>query len=389
MPLPTLAATITPAGISAPSYEEILQSMRESVQGIYGADAYIAPDSQDGQFLTLIATAINDSNQMAISIYQSFSPTFAQGAGLSSVVKINGLTRALPTFSTAPGTATGTAGATITGGVVVDNNGQLWDLPSPTVIGGGGTVNVTVTAQDPGAIVAPSGSINRINNPQLGWQSFTSTSDATPGNPVETDAALRQRQTESTSLPATGPTAAILANLANLFGVTRVAIYENDTASPDSNGVPAHSIAVVIEGGDPVDIAEIIGQTKAPGASTFGDVSENYTDPLTLIVYAINFDVLAEQAVSVAISVDVTDAWNTTVEAAIQQAVADYINSLGIGVDVDYTRLWLPAYLNGSPDGRLYEITVLQLDGGVVDTVIAYNKAPSCDPSNVVITVNP
>ena len=174
MPLSTLAATVGPAGISAPTYADILESLQESFQGIYGSDAYIAPDSQDGQLLALIAAAINDANQMAIKVYQSFSPTYAQGAGLSSLVKINGITRDIPTNSMATGNVVGTPGTIVAGGVVSDANGNLWNVPT-TTIPGGGSISVTVTAQQPGAIVAAAGTINKITTPILGWTSFLST----------------------------------------------------------------------------------------------------------------------------------------------------------------------------------------------------------------------
>lgn len=389
MPLPTLAATITSAGISAPSYAQILQSLQESVQGIYGSDVYIAADSQDGQFLALLASAINDSNQMAIATYNAYSPTFAQGVGLSSQVKINGIRRQSASNSTAVGDVVGVAGTTIENGVVADENRNLWDLPTSVTIPPAGMISITVTAQEAGAIVAPTGSINKINTPTFGWQSFVSTSDATTGAPVETDATLRQRQSTASALPSTTPLAGMLSALANLEGVIRVSVYENDTASPDVNGIPARNISVVIQGGDVLEIATIIGQKKTPGASTYGDVSENYTDPNTGIVYTINFYVLDEQAVSVEIEVEAGPSWNDQVEAEIQNTVSAYINALDIGQDVVYSRLWRPAYINGVPDGEAYEINILTLNGALINVPIAFNKKATCDPSNVVITVAP
>ena len=54
-PLSTLAATISATGISAPTYDEILTSLQTSFQSIYGSDAYISADSQDGQMLAVFA----------------------------------------------------------------------------------------------------------------------------------------------------------------------------------------------------------------------------------------------------------------------------------------------------------------------------------------------
>jgi hypothetical protein len=62
-PLPTLSAQVTSAGISAPAYSDILLSLQASFRAIYGSDAYLEADSQDGQFLAIMAQAINDCNQ--------------------------------------------------------------------------------------------------------------------------------------------------------------------------------------------------------------------------------------------------------------------------------------------------------------------------------------
>src|SRR5688572_6254967 len=104
MPLATLAATIAADGISAPTYEQILASLQESMRTVFGPDIYIEADSQDGQFLAILAQMIHDGNQADIATFNAFSPTYAQGIGLSSVVKINGIRRRASSFSTAVGT---------------------------------------------------------------------------------------------------------------------------------------------------------------------------------------------------------------------------------------------------------------------------------------------
>ena len=389
MPLSTLAAQVTPAGISAPSYSEILQSLQQSFQAIYGSDAYIASDSQDGQFLALMASAINDVNQAMILVYQSFAPSFAQGTGLSSLVKINGITRKVATYSTAPGNVVGQAGTVINNGVVADTNGNLWNLPTTVTIPVGGSIAVTVTAQNPGAIVALSGTINKINTPVLGWQSFTSTADATVGAPVETDAQLRIRQALAAALPSITPLGGLISALQALPGVTDLRVYENATGSVDANGIPARSISVIIEGGTLSQIAQTIGQKKTPGVATYGTTTQTYTDPVTGIVYSINFYVLAYQTVPVQVTVKALNGWSTAVEAKIQKAISDYINSIAIGTNVQLSRVYVPAYLANDPDGSTFEITALTLNGLSSDFTIPFNKAAQTLTTDVTITVSP
>lgn len=380
----TLSATVSAAGISAPSYAAVLDGLRTAFRAIYGSDVYIAPDSQDGQFLALIAAAINDTNQSLVDVYNSFSPTYAQGAALSRQVKINGLSRLIPTYSTAIGVVVGQVGASITGGVVQDTNGNKWNVP-PLTIPPAGQINVTVTSQTPGAIAAPAGSIVKIVTPQLGWQSFTSTADAALGSPVESDAALRKRQIVSTSLPAQSPVGALLGALLNTTGVTQAQVYENPTGATDANGIPAYSICAVVAGGAVADVAKTIGQKKTPGAATYGTTSTTYTDPATGIPYTIKYFALAQTAITVVVNIKALAGYSSTSVALIQAAVAAYLNGLSIGAPVQFTRLYAPAY---SVSPTTYEVLSMTVNGGTADVTIPFNSEAYCVAANVTVNVS-
>jgi hypothetical protein len=88
-----LSATVTAQGISAPDYQTILDTVTGYFQQIYGTDAYLDPDSKDGQMVALVALAIHDANTTAINVYNSFSPSTALTDALTRNVKINGIAR--------------------------------------------------------------------------------------------------------------------------------------------------------------------------------------------------------------------------------------------------------------------------------------------------------
>lgn len=391
MTIPTVQ--ITPTGIISPTYADILTALQADFRTIYGSDAYIEPDSQDGQWLAILAQGYYDTYQQIIAVYNTYSPTYAQGAGLSSVVKINGIRRQAPSHSVAVGDVSGQVGTTITNGVVQDENGQLWNLPPSVTIPEEAVISVTVTAQQPGAIIGPTGSINTINTPTLGWQGFINTSDAAPGDPVETDAKLRQRQTVSTSIPAITPLASTLGAIANLPGVERVAVYENYTGTTDADGLPPHSVSAVVQGGDLQDIIDAIGEKKTPGCATYGTTSGTFIDPYSGIPYALNYFVLANASIDVVITGSAQAGYSSQVIPLIKSAIASYLNSLDIGVDVQWSRLWPQVYLNGSAAGQTYEVTSLQIcihggSPGESDVVVDFNKAAFCDVANISVTIS-
>jgi len=120
-----LSATVTAQGISAPDYQTILDKLSEYFRQIYGNDAYLDPDSKDGQMLAIYALGIHDANNTSIAVYNSFSPSTGMGRALSSNVKINGITRKLATNSTADVVIEGDVGVQITSGNVRDANGVI------------------------------------------------------------------------------------------------------------------------------------------------------------------------------------------------------------------------------------------------------------------------
>jgi uncharacterized phage protein gp47/JayE len=357
----TLACTIDATGISAPSYNDIFAALQNTYLSIYGSDAVLTPDSQDGQLLAAFAQAINDCNQSTIAVYNSFSPSYAQGSGLSSVVKINGIQREIATASAVNVVIVGQAGTVITSGIVQDAAGNQWNMPGSVTIPVTGTVTVTATCATAGAIGAAAGTVTKIATPTLGWQSVTNPAAASIGNPVETDSALRQRQTISTSLPALTPLNSIISKVANISGVGRYAIYENPTSIVDSNGLPAHSISVVVEGGDATTIATTIEKTKSPGTDTYGTTSIIVQDPAGVPV-AINFFQLAEIPVYAVINITPLTGYVATTGTSIQSTAAAFIEGLEIGTDVNLNKVLAPAGLQGNAATSSTGLTQTQLN---------------------------
>ncbi len=385
-----LSATVTAEGISAPDYQTILDTLKSYFQQIYGSDVYLEPDSKDGQ---MVALAIHDANNTAISVYNCFSPATGYGAALTSNVKINGIARRGATNSTVDLVLTGTAGTSITNGTVKDTNNVIWRLPSSVTIGVGGTVTVTATCSNSGAVAALAGTITTINTPTRGWASVTNPAAATVGAPTETDAELRIRQGQSVALPSLTPFEGVDGAIANVAGVTRHKLYENDTGATDSNGLPPHSISAIVDGGDVTEIAQTIRGNKGQGTATYGTTSvtvpDTYGNP-----HVISFSRSTDVPIYGHITLKAFTGYTSQIGVQIQQAVADYINGLTIGDDVLLSRIYSPANLGVVSGGnaRYYDIQELLIGksaGSVAaaNIIIAYNESASCKPENIVLTV--
>lgn len=383
--------TIDADGILKPDYAAVLAYFEEQFRAIYGEDIYIEPDSQDGQMLAIFAAAVDAANAMALQVYNAFSPSSARGVGLSSVVKINGIKRLVASYSTVDLLITGQAGTTITNGIAQDASGAQWLLPASVTIPVDGDITVTATAKELGAVAAASGTVTTIGTPTRGWQTVTNPTAAVAGAPVELDATLRRRQTVSTALPSRTVFEGTIGAVASISGVTRWKGYENDTGSTDANGLPAHSISLVVLGGDATAIAQAIADKKGPGAATYGTTSVDITDEFG-VTRAIKFYRPTNATIKVAIAIAALAGFTTAIETAIKQACVDWINGLDIGEDVEFAEMYVPANLNGLPDRRTYKITGLTIaknagTPGTSDLVVAFNEAPIAVLADITTTV--
>lgn len=390
-PLATLACTIDAAGISAPSYTDILESLKASFRAIYGDDIYLEADAQDGQVVAIVAAAINDANMNTIAVYNSFGPHTAVGEALSSRVKINNIARLVSTKSQVNVTLVGVVGTTITAGIVGDAGSSRWLLPATVVIPITGTIDVTATAEFDGATLAAPGEVNRILTPTPGWQSVTNALAATPGNPVETDAQLRARQQAAPALLSKTPVDALTAALAAVSGVDYVRVYENDDDAPDGDGIPGHSIAAVVQGGDAAEIAAALFAKKNLGTGTHGTTSVTVLDA-SGTSHVVRFFVPVERRILVECVFAAGSGYTSEIGDRVRQAVVDYGNGLNVGDDALIPRFYLPAQLFGGPGSETYELTSVKLSihpaaPATADVPIPFNERAHFDIGDVVLTV--
>jgi len=171
------------------------------------------------------------------------------------------------------------AGFTVTANVallnIVANNIQ--SLNQLILSGNLTTENVTgivnYNSEINGEITLPFGTVNQIVTAVPGLISVTNLVPYIAGRLRETDVELRQSYAEKIFHRSNRMLESIKsAILLNVQGVNAVAAYQNDTNAVDTYGRWPHSIEVVVDGGSDYEIAVQIGDKKAGGIQTFGDV---------------------------------------------------------------------------------------------------------------------
>ena len=388
-----IACTVSDAGITAPTYDVILKWYQDQYRAIYGNDIVLDNSTQDGQWIAIQAQAMNVCNQAMITVFNSFSPAKAQGAALSSNVKINGITREAATNSTCDVVISGDPGTIITNGTVIDTvNRNQWVLPASVTIPDTGSITVTATCSIPGPISGAINTLTVIGTPTDGWTGVYNATAASLGNPAQTDASLRIQQAVSTMMPSVTIMDGIRGGILSLSGVSACAGYENDTDATDDNGIPANSIAMVVEGGYATEIATVIANKKTMGVPTYGTTTETVTDS-SGAARTINFFRPNETTIYVSISLKALAGYTNAIGTAAAQAVADYIASLSIGDVIYITRLYKYANIDAASGGLTYDITDIQI-GTVAGSLSAnnitlpFNARPLCTVSNVTVSAS-
>lgn len=366
-------------GIHVPSYEDILAFKSEQWKQIFGSDVYLDADSQEGQMLSIMALAEYDAWNFGAATYNSFSPASARGAGLDRVMKINGIKRRAATFSTADLRIVGQPGTTIYNGQAEDISGVKWNLPAYVLVPDSGEILVTATAERSGALRAQAGEINKIATPTRGWQTVGNTNEATAGVDQESDAELRVRQAKSTALPALSVFESTVAAVANVSGVNRYKGYENYNGDADTNGISGHSICIVVEGGNTLEIASAIYLKKSPGCGTYGNTTQNVIDR-NGISNEIKFSRPVLTTTDISVAIRPKTGFSDAGIASLQSAVTAYLNGMNIGESLYLARLYGPIYTVG----QNFEIVTIKVNNSPTDLTIPYNGL--VNPGVVTIT---
>lgn len=270
-------------GLHTQDLNALVTQLVDGLKLIYGSDINVQSNTPDGQMVNLYAQAQADILDCIASVFNSFSPTNAVGSVLDSRCAINGVIRQGATYTRTNVTVT-TDRVLVLQGIdlnpnnpftVSDTTGTLFYLEATTTTGTGANV-LTFRAANAGNIQTLPNTLNVIVTITLGVLTVNNpTSPITIGVNEETDSELRIRRELSVALPSEGYLPGLLAAIDNVTNVIDAKVYENNTGTTDSNGIPGHSIWAVVDGGANSDIATAIYRHRSAGCGMRGSVVVN------------------------------------------------------------------------------------------------------------------
>jgi uncharacterized phage protein gp47/JayE len=267
-------------GFEAKRFADVKAELEASFQNEFGPNVQLQPETYNAQLVGIFADREASLWELAEAVYHAAYLLSAEGAALDDKVAEVGISRLEATHSSLSNTSladrrvelSGDPTTVVPAGSIFRDPDTLqqWQTTEEGVIGGGGTVLVEAEAIETGPIPGLSGTLTEIVTPVTGWDSVTNPLDAEIGRDDETDSQLRTRYIRSMFVSGGSSADAMVAALIRLDGVTSVANYQNESDITDSDGRPAHSFEVIIEGGDDDEIALTIWQTKPDGIRAYG-----------------------------------------------------------------------------------------------------------------------
>lgn len=402
-------ASLTPTGYMLQTQNDWFSQERQfyvDIDPLWNLD----PSTPDGLKMahdSEIFCALDETLQQA---YNSKDPNKAKGIDLDIICSLTGTKRSSGSPSSVQLTLTATPGTPIFSGSRFESitTGSRWATDQTVTVDASGSATVNATCTVVGPTQADQDTITRIVDVVAGLSAVTNPAPATPGSDAQRDEQLRVTRATAVGRPGNNQIDSTYGELYAVPGVRRVKIYENDTGSAavsadNPHGLPAHSYAVIADGGTDADIAMAIYLKKNPGPSLY-QTGTPFEVLVTSPKYASNTKLIRA---SRPIYVDIIMVINVTndgtlppnADQLIKGAVMEYaagdlipadvgfkISGFDIGESVPFSTMFTPINKVIGSYGNSY-VSLLLLNGASANVAIAFNKMSRWTESNITVVI--
>lgn len=366
------------------------------------------PSTPDGLKLAHDAEVFSALDETLQQAYNSKDPNKASGVDLDVIASLTGTSRSEGTASTVTGfVLSGVASplTTVPAGTIFESvtTGSRWTLDQQWTLDSSGQATVDITCTEVGPTEADAGTITRIITTVPGLTSCNNPSPATPGTEIESDSSLRVKRATAVGRPGNNQIDSMLGELYAVDGTRRVKVYENDTNTTDSNGLPPHSIAPIIDGGTDADVAMAIYIKKNPGVALYQagtPISVDVTSPTYPDnVKTIKFSRPEYVDMIIAVTIKNDGSLPSNTQDLIRDAFIDFaagglvpaefgfkVDGFDIGETVPYSTLYTPINKVIGQYGNSY-VQTLTVNSGTTNVAIAFNELSRWTSSNITVTL--
>lgn len=263
-------------GIVTQSLPEIITENTEAFKNTYGQNINVDSNSPDGQMINILSQIKKDILDLCVQFYNNLDTERVIGIPQQILYKLNNCIIKAYTFSYVYVNVTVTQSVNLQGldadienpdGVgytVSDGNGNRWILTeSQTLVAGTHTLNFR--AAELGNVTATPNTITIMETVIAGVSSVSNpANNYITGATGESDSEFRIRRNQTVASPSQGFEDSLQAQLLNLDNVTQAKVY-NNRENTTQDGIPAHTVWAIVEGGLSQEIGQVIYANIPPG----------------------------------------------------------------------------------------------------------------------------
>ena len=386
-------------GLTTKPNSQLVEEIQAEIQNIYsqnGEEINFDSNTPDGQITQILSEMGSVIRELATDIYNSFDPTKCSGAVQDSRYQINYLTRKQGSYTIQYIDVTVNQPTALSGldssyndseaaaYTVSDNNGNLWYLIDSTNIYSG-TVRIPFRAKEKGEVRPVIGTItNQVTIVQGVTNVINNVGAASIGKEEESDSDFRIRREQSLYLASGNNEDTILARILELNGVESAKVYSNKTNSTDANGIPAHSVWIIVNGGSNEDIADIIYENLAGSGMKGNHTEQRVTASMQTI--DIKFDRQTEIPLYIRFDLQSTTSDLSSIsQAAIKTYIGDNLK-YEISQEAETSKITeIAAEAILLQGGGAYAINVEISTGGTATTTIGTSTGITAAATNIVV----
>lgn len=315
--------------------DDILSEYQALFKNVF-PDINTDPSTPQGQ----IITSLTQTDLATISYLENLANAFFLGGNgyfldlwawnLFRVTRKQGIP------SSALITIQGVVGTEIPEDFLISDNQYNYKISQSVIIPNTGTIDVLFYCTEINEFIANPNTITQIVTIVNGVERVNNTNMATPAILKETDGELFQRCVYFGSTARNASFRSILANVAEVSGVNRIAGAENVTNGPlEVSGVTLtpHSICLVVDGGENENIANAMFNSRATGCDMVGDTE--VTILLDNQKYTYKFYRPTAVPLKAEVKVSATGAIiPSNYESEVKNVLSNFINNLDINKNI-------------------------------------------------------
>lgn len=315
----------------------LLQDVQSEWVSVFGESINLDPSTPQGRMIEMEVNNRKSMLEICAMVANQINPYYSTGQGLDAIGALYGKKRKFATQTIVLCYLSGNPNTIIPADSQAKTTaGDIFYTPNAITLDATGNASGYFYSYENGAIPCKLNTLTEIVTQVVGWESINNPSSAIIGQEQESDAVFRDR-IFSSRYSGVALQDAVKSKLQGIDGVLDFAFYNNYESTSilwdNTVTVPAHSICVIIQGGDDDEIAKALFDTVSTGCG-YGAITGQstivnvpYQAGFFNIQYPITFNRPDLVNIECKVQVSVNNYTGTDIESDIKTSLLNWANN--------------------------------------------------------------